>query len=98
MEAELNPIDIVKPAEVDKSTKPGDEFSQMFLPDLEAAIRKARQIMLNTPDDKLALSAAESIMDRAGATRKVERAAKAVVNISDSNVMLLVQATKEALE
>ena len=67
----------------------------LFKPLAEDARRTLRKIMLNTDNQKLAASVAESILDRAGEGKRQEAVAPGIV-ISESQVNLLVQAQKEA--
>lgn len=67
----------------------------LFEPLVPEARSVLRQVMLNSKDKKLAVSTAESVLDRAGETKKGEQKASQVVNITDSQVQLLVQTSKE---
>ncbi len=78
----------------------GDEFikTNLFRPLVEDARSTLRRLMLNTDNDKLAFSVAESIMDRAGETKKNSAPTGSQVVITDSQVQLLLQVQKEVLD
>lgn len=70
----------------------------LFIPLVNDAKSTLRRAMLNSHDEKLAVSVAESILDRAGQGKKREAAEATQVVINDSNVQLLLQAQKEVME
>lgn len=67
----------------------------LFKPLVPDAYRTLRRTMLNAKDAKLAKEAAESVLDRAGETKKQEERVMPQVNITNSQIQLLVQASKE---
>lgn len=72
------------------------EEKNLFEPLVGDAMSTLRKLMLNTKNEKIARETAETILDRAGKTKKVEERLRPVVNITDSHVQLLVAASKEA--
>jgi len=75
-----------------------DEIREsLFDPLVADAVSTLRRAMLNSQDEKLAVNVAEGILDRAGQGRKSSSSGAQIV-ISDSNINLLLQAQKEALE
>lgn len=70
----------------------------LFEPLVADARSTLRRAMLNSRDQKLSVSVAESILDRAGkGKRNNNEAGGTQIVISDSQVQLLMQAHKEAL-
>lgn len=75
-----------------------DEIKEsLFDPLVNDARKTLRRVLLNARDEKLAVNVAESILDRAGRGRKNTNTGTQIV-ISESNINLLLQAQKEALE
>lgn len=76
-----------------------DEIAENLFEPLVADARSTlRRAMLNSRDQKLSVSVAESILDRAGkGKRNTGEAGGTQIVISDSQVQLLMQAHKEAL-
>jgi hypothetical protein len=89
----------ITPVEAAIPAKTGDAeggFSHLFRPMFDDALRATRRVMLNSEDESMVLRAAENIFDRGGAARKAEKRDTTVVNISESDVKLLILAAREA--
>ena len=69
----------------------------LFLPLVDDAKSTLRRAMLNSRDEKLAVTVAESILDRAGQGKKREAVEQPQIIISESQVQLLVQAQREVM-
>lgn len=70
-----------------------DNLFRVLVPD---ALHVVRRAMLNGKDQKLAVSTAQDVLDRAGETKKNDVRESAPVHISDSNVQFLLQVLKES--
>jgi spore germination cell wall hydrolase CwlJ-like protein len=68
---------------------------KVLAPDARSLLRK---VMLNSKNEKLAISVAESVLDRAGETKKVETKAVQPIYITNSQVQLLAQVAKETMD
>lgn len=77
----------------DVSMQAKENLFEPMIPEARSALRR---LMLNSSNEKIVRETAESVLDRAGQTKKVEDRVQPVVNISESHVQLLVQASKEA--
>lgn len=67
----------------------------LFEPMVQEARSTLRRAMLNTRDQKLAVSVAESILDRAGHAKKKEADGGTTIVISESNINLLLEAQRD---
>ena len=81
---------------LDENTSQTDE--NMFLDLVQDAKSSLRRLMLNSTNEKIIRETAESVLDRAGKTKKVSEISRPVVHITDSHIQLLVQASKEIAE
>jgi hypothetical protein len=80
-----------------REVEPGKETQQKnifkeLVPDAKSTLRR---VMLNGHDLKLSATIAESILDRAGETKKTEVKQQTNIMITSSEVQLLIQAAKE---
>lgn len=71
------------------------EDKNMFKPLVPDAISTLRRLMLNSRNEKIQRETAESVLDRAGATKKQETREKPSVVISDSQINVMLQAAQE---
>ena len=69
----------------------------LFKPLIPDAVSTLRKLMLNSKNEKIMRETAESVLDRAGQTKKQDTREKAKVVINDSQINILIQAAKEAL-
>lgn len=74
------------------------ETENLFKPLVPDARSTLRRLMLNSSNEKIARETAESILDRAGETKKESARSSINLQISDSQINILVQAAKEALD
>lgn len=68
----------------------------LFKPLVKDATSTLRRLMLNTSNEKIARETAESILDRAGETKREAMKSTVAVQISDSQINVLMTAAKEA--
>lgn len=67
---------------------------QELVPEAKSTLRR---LMLNSRNEKIQRETAESVLDRAGETKKQETRVKPQVVITDSQINVLVQAAQEVL-
>lgn len=70
----------------------------MFEPLVGDAVSTLRRLMLNSRNEKIQRETAESVLDRAGKTKKQDIRNKPQVIITDSQINVLMQAAQEALD
>jgi len=67
----------------------------LFVPLINEARQVIRRAMHNSLNEKLAVSTAQDVLDRAGQTRKVESRVQYPIVITNSQVLLLARVAQE---
>lgn len=93
MSNEVVKSDTGEVTEVMETPPSRDNLFKVLVPD---AVHVLRRAMLNGRDQKLAVSTAQDVLDRAGETKKNDIREAAPVHISDSNVQFLLQVLNES--
>lgn len=74
------------------------EQQNLFKPLVNDARSTLRRLMLNSKNEKIQRETAESVLDRAGETKKVDNRVATQIIIKDSQINMLAQVAKELLD
>lgn len=72
-----------------------DNLFRELVPDAKSTLRR---LMLNSRNEKIQRETAESVLDRAGETKKGETRAQTQIIINDSQINMLTQVAKELFD